>query len=152
MFLYRLCKEEEALKILETKRIATIGRYCINNLKLNTHIYEKNQKYLHFFLEEYAITNLNPSKGKYICTYNLPIYLVDKYQGFGYYRSVFDLDTTVKIPECAIPSQLISFTDLIKIEKIKEYLDFELYLDDIDKYKEVIYPKETNTKIRRKYD
>ena len=150
MLLYRLCKEEEILKILDTKKITTIGKYCTNTHKLNTHVYQRDKKYLHFFLAEYEITNLNSQKGKYICTYDIPKDIVNRYLGFGYYRSNFDLETLKKITECAIPCELISFSNLIKIEKITKYLDFEDYLDDITKYKEMIYSNSSNHKTRKK--
>jgi len=150
MLVYRLCKEDEILKILETKKINIIGRYCSNIHKLNTHIYEKNKKYLHFFLEEHEIINLNPQKGKYICTYDMPKDIIDKNLGIGYYRSIFDLETLKEIKECAIPVELINFSYLLKIEKITKYLELEDYLDDINKYKEIIYPNSSKIKIRRK--
>ena len=150
MLVYRLCKEEEIKTILKTQKIMAIGRYCRNTHKLNTHIYEKDKKYLHFYLEEYEIINLNPKKGNYICTYDIPKDIVYKYLGFGYYRSLFDLETLKKVEESAIPVELISFSNLLKIERIKEYLDIESYLDDINKYKEIIYVDSTNKKIRRK--
>ncbi len=150
MLLYRLCKEAEILKILDTRETNVIGKYCSNNPKLNTHIYHKNKKYIHFFLAEYEITNLNPQKGKYICTYDIPKEIVNKYLGIGYYRSIFDLETLTKIHECAIPCELISFANLIKIERITKDLDFEDYLDDINSFKEKIYPEPLNKKIRRK--
>ena len=150
MLIYRLCKEEEMLKILEAETITAVGRYCHNTRKLNTHVYKRDKKYLHFFLDEYEIINLNPKEGKYICTYDIPKDIVNEYLGYGYYRSIFDLDTLIKIPECAIPTELIRFSNLLKIERIKEYIDIESYLDDINKYKEVIYPKKSNNKIRRK--
>ena len=151
MLVYRLCKEAEVLKILETRKIATIGKYCANIHKLNTHVYKKDKKYLHFFLEEYEITNLNPNKDMYICTYDIPKDIIDSHLGIGYYRSIFDLETLKKINECAIPVELIPFSYLQKIEKITKYLDFEDYLDDINKYKEVIYQNSTKIKIRRKH-
>lgn len=150
MLLYRLCKEEEISKILTTKKITVVGKYCQNTHKLNTHVYQKNQKYLHFFLEEYEIINLNPKKDKYICTYDIPKELVDQYLGFGYYRSIFDLESLNKIKECAIPCELIVFSNLLKVEKIKEYLDIESYLNDINDYKEIIYQRDSIPKIRRK--
>jgi len=150
MLLYRLCKEEEISKILKTEKITTIGRYCKNTHKLNTHIYKKDKKYLHFFLEEYEIINLNPKEGNYICTYDIPENIVNKYLGYGYYRSMFDLETLNKIKECAIPVELINFSNLKKIERIQDYLDIDSYLDDINKYKEIIYPKLSDMKIRRK--
>ena len=150
MLLYRLSKEEEILKILDTRKTDVIGAYCSNNPKLNNHIYQKDKKYLHFFLSEYEITNLNPQKGKYICTYDIPKDIVNAYLGFGYYLSVFDLETSKKITECAIPCELISFQNLIKIEKITKTLDFEDYLDDIREFKETIYELPVTKKVRRK--
>ena len=149
MLLYRLCKEEEIIKILKTERITAVGKYCHNTHKLNTHIYKKDKKYLHFFEEEYEIINLNPQIGKYICTYDIPKDIINDYQGFGYYRSIFDFESLNKVKEYAIPTELISFINLIKIEKIKAYLDLENYLDGIDKYKEIIYEKKYNQNIKR---
>lgn len=149
MLVYRLCKEDEISTILETKNISVVGKYCSNTHRLNNHVYNNNKKYLHFFLEEYEITNLNPYKGNYICTYDIPEYLIEKYLGIGYYRSIFDLETLKKINECAIPSELITFSYLLKIERITKYLEFEDYLDDINKFKEEIYLKKTS-KIKTK--
>ena len=70
MLVYRLCRKDEILKILDTRNIDTIGQQWINTPESNTHIYQKGQKYLHFFLSEYEITNLDPKEGRYICTYS----------------------------------------------------------------------------------
>ena len=148
MLLYRLCKEEEISKILKLQKITAVGRYCHNTHKLNTHVYKKDKKYLHFFLEEYEIINLNPKKDNYICTYDIPEDIVNEHLGFGYYRSIFNLEDLTKIKECAIPIDLIHFSNLLKIEKIKEYIDIEFYLEDIDKYKEIVYINRKNQKSK----
>ena len=140
MVVYRLCSELEYKKILNTMSFDDIGSLCSNNSRLNTHKYKTNQKYLHFFKDLNSIFYLYLKPGLYMCTYDIPDELLEKYVGVGQYLDIVFMRKLENVVEYAIPNNEILFDYLKRIEKVSKYIDYEEYFDD--EYKdslEVVY-------------
>lgn len=125
MNVYRLCNESEINEILNTKSFINTGKICNNNVKLNNHKYKSNQRYLHFFRNKDSLFYLNLKQGTYICIYDIPIELLEKYNGIGYYLDILFMEKLEGITEYAIPSDEIVFNYLQKVDKVINYIDFE---------------------------
>ena len=52
MKVFRLCREEEIKQILKNQSCEKVGSYCSNSEK-NSHNYNEDVKYLHFFVISY---------------------------------------------------------------------------------------------------
>ena len=130
MVVYRLCNELEFQRILNTMAFDDVGCLCSNNSKLNNHKYKTNQKYLHFFKEFSSLFYLYLKPKSYICTYDIPDELLEKYLGVGQYLDIVFMRKLEKAVEYAIPNSEILFEYLKKVEKVSKYIDYEEYLDD----------------------
>lgn len=92
MRVYRCLCEEELNKILNHD-LAEIGNF-FDEKSSNTFKYRKGEKYIHFFksmknCEHIKDFNWFLEGGKFfICTFNIPISLLIKNAGFGYYYPV----------------------------------------------------------------
>lgn len=143
MLVYRLCKEEEVNEILKSKKFKNVGKCFKINNKMNTHKYIENRRYLHFFDQIVNLFHFDTCEEYYICTYDIPKELLDKYRGMGYYLDSFNLKTYEQVVEYAIPSNYISFDYLLKIQEIREDMDVDDYLySDMDNKLITIYEKE----------
>lgn len=128
MLVYRICKELEIRKIFENDSLNDIGKAFINNKKINNHNYEPNKKYLHFFKEYSSVFYLNTESGYYICTFDIPEFILENNAGEGYYLDITNWRNKEKVTEYAIKTEELDFNYLIKIDKITEYIDYEDYL------------------------
>ena len=78
MKVYRVCDKEEIDKILSGVDFKDIGAPGIRYKKepgeidLNTHIYDENEMYMHFFPDFKDLFYLNLEEGRYICLYDIP--------------------------------------------------------------------------------
>ena len=130
MVVYRLCNELELQKILNTTSFDDIGSLCSDNLKMNNHKYQSNQKYLHLFKDFNSLFYLYLKPGLYICTYDIPDEILEKYAGIGKYLDIVFMRKLEDIVEYAIPNSEILFDYLKRIDKVSKYIDYEEYLDD----------------------
>ena len=151
MVVYRLAMQDEIESILDEKDYKNVGRYWENDAHLSTHRYDIHEKYLHFFLSLDSIFYLYTHVGLYICTYDVPDYLVKAYYGTGRYCNMVNHNIIDEVKECAIPSKYICFDNLVKVECIEYLMKYEDYLNG--KYSDltkVVYEKEREKmKIRR---
>ena len=123
MLVYRVCSENEINYIVNNKNFNNIGRniYCglYGKTLANTHKYDELGYYMHFFKEYSSIYLLECNVGEYICTYNIPLCLLNNYCGRGIYNVLVNgLPESFEVFEYAIPSKLISFEYLVSVEKI----------------------------------
>ena len=140
MIVYRICKKKEIDMILNEKNFYNIGKTYEINEKVNTHQYKNNQKYIHFFKNKDSIFYLNITQDMFICTYDIPLYLLVKHYGTGFYLDRFNFTNLEIVKEYAIENELIDFNYLLKIERLVEYIDIENYMyDDISSKIETIY-------------
>ena len=130
MTVYRLCNELEFQKILNTMSFDDIGSLCCNNSKRNNHRYKSNQKYLHFFKDYDSLFYLYLKSGTYICTYDIPDEILEKYVGVGKYLDRMYMKKIESVTEYSIPNAEISFDYLKSIEKISRDIEYEEYIDD----------------------
>ena len=144
MVVYRLCNELEFQKILNTMSFNDIGSLCSYNSKLNNHKYQANQKYLHFFKDYNSLFYLCLKPGSYICAYDIPDNLLEKYVGIGQYLDIIFMRKLENAIEYAIPNDEILFDYLKRIDKVSKYIDYEDYLDgDYKSSLETLYDKQS---------
>lgn len=140
MIVYRVCKNEELQIIFKDNGFTNVG-YNFNDSNLNTHQYSKNNKYLHFFLNKDSIFYLRTLKDRYICIYDIPEEILNKYEGMGYYWDYINYKTLNEVVEYAIEISNIRMEYLKQVSYIKQDLDYEALLEDCDlsEYVDVIY-------------
>ena len=149
MYLYRLCNEEEAKTILETKDFSSLGSNYRNCFK-NNFIYEPDKKYLHFFDSPYNIYFLHTRKNHYICTYDIPEEVLPK-KNTCYNIDFLDYENHGDVDEYVIESNKIIFDYLYDMDKILENIDYEDYLyTDLSKLLETVYDKNRVLKYEKK--
>lgn len=140
MIVYRICKKEEIDKIFHDRSFQNVGKVCERNERTNTHLYVKNKKYMHFFKDKESIFYLETTKDMFICTYDIPNYLLEKHSGVGFYYDMFNFKNLEEVSEYAIESELINYDYLLKVEEILEYIDIEEYMDgDVSSRIKTIY-------------
>ena len=140
MLVYRLCNKEEVDNILNDLGFEKAGSICNINPNVNTHLYDNNKKYLHFFKEKNSIFHLNTVKDMCICIYDIPKELLKQKEGKGYYFDNFSFRDKCIIDEYAIENSLIDFNYLLKIDRIIDSIDIDDYVfDDISNKTEIIY-------------
>jgi len=143
MLVYRLCKEEEIKEILDTRKFKNVGKSFKINASANTHKYIDKEKYLHFFNKKDDVLYFNTPSGYFICTYDIPYKLLDRFNGIGFYFDRVKFRTLEQVIEYAIPINYISFENLVKIEEIKDDIDYDDYLyNNMDNKLITIYEKE----------
>lgn len=128
MLVYRLCKEDEVRVILEKKKYKNVGKCFKINPNANTHKYQESVRYLHFFNKKDSIFYFDTCEGYYVCTYDIPYLLLDNYCGTGFYLDRMKYHTFEQVIEYAIPSNLIQFEYLLKIQEITHDITFDDYL------------------------
>ena len=109
MEVYRLCNEVEYQIIGNTMSFDNIGSIYKNNSKENNHNYHNNQKYIHFFKEYTSLFYLYLKPGLYMCTYDIPDELLEKYVGVGQYLDIVFMRKLENVVEYAIPNNEILF-------------------------------------------
>ena len=147
MKLYRLCDKNEVYTIINDKSFENIGKKFKDNPKKNTHHYNNNKKYLHFFENKDSLIYLNLSSNKYICYYDIPDNIILEKRGFGLYLDYVHFRNIILVPEYAIENEFLKFEYLKKIEVAKCYIDFEDYLDD-ENLSDFVEPIYENTKSK----
>ena len=130
MLVYRICNKEEITNILNNQSFTNIGNRFKVDIKKNHHKYNENIKYMHFFNDYDSVFYLNVTNGYYICTYDIPEDLLEKYKGIGLYLDRIQLIIKECVIEYAIPNTEIKFSYLTKIEKINEYIDFDDFVNN----------------------
>lgn len=140
MIVYRICKRTELQKIFEYNNFTNVG-YNFSILDLNTHNYNKNSKYLHFFKNKESIFYLRTLKDRYICVYDIPEDILNRYKGIGYYLDYINYRILNEVTEYAIENNVIDLKFLKQVGYIKRDIEFEEYLDDCDltDFIEIIY-------------
>ena len=58
MKVFRLCREDEVKQILNSKSFENVGNYCRNSER-NSHNYNEDVRYLHFFKNKSDLLYLN---------------------------------------------------------------------------------------------
>ena len=124
MKIYRLCRENEVKEILTNKSFENIGNYCKNSDK-NTHLYDENTKYIHFFKHENDLLYLNTLENRFICVYDIPEVVLYKYYGEGSYLDYINFRKLNKVEEFALPSEILRFDYLQSINKIIKDIDVD---------------------------
>lgn len=132
MIVYRVCTQEELDRILSGVDYCEIGnKFSVNStISLNTHDYDIDYNYLHFFDELGNIIFLGALKNNYVCYYDIPDDLLEKSKGLGFYQDPEFFFIDAKVPEYAIQSRFIKRNYLIGVDLIKEEMDLGDYLDD----------------------
>ena len=124
MEVFRLCREDEIQQILDNQSFDKVGNFCRNSEK-NSHLYNEEIKYMHFFKKKSDLLYLNTLKGRFICIYNIPRELLSKHFGYGKYLDYIEFSTLNKVEEFAIPSENMRFEYLKSVNKIIKDIDFE---------------------------
>lgn len=118
MRVYRCIKLQEVINKYKNE-----NNKKIENPVLNTHIYESEKEYIHFFrYDEFAKYYFNLGKdGSYerindnyvlFMTANIPKEILDKYKGFGFYDLNYE---EIIMPEYAIPIEEFSSDYIVDI-------------------------------------
>ena len=140
MVVYRVCKKEEIDNILDDKSFMNVGNNfnysCINN-----HSYNKDKKYLHFFLNLDSILYLRTLKDRYICIYDIEDNLLKRNEGIGYYLNYVSYNTLDEVIEYKLENKELNFNNLKQVYYIDKYIDYEDFFDnfDISKIADMIY-------------
>lgn len=129
MIVFRLCKEDEVQQILDKQSFEKAGSLCQNSDK-NSHAYNENVKYMHFFAKKSDLLYLNTLKGRFICEYNIPDTVLANHYGLGKYLDYINFSEMNKVEEFAIPSRDIRFDYLESINKITKDIDYEDMFED----------------------
>ena len=143
MLVYRVCKKEEIDNILSDKSFINVGNNfnysCINN-----HSYNKEKKYLHFFLNLDSILYLRTLKDRYLCIYDIEDNILNKNKGLGYYLNYISYNTLDEVIEYRLENKDINFDNLKQVYYINNYIDYEdlLYNFDILRFTDIIYNTE----------
>lgn len=127
MKVVRLCNKCEVEEILQRRSFEHVGHKCEIDSKKNTHQYLSDKKYMHFFKNEIGILHLSPTKGKYICVYDIPEDILKASEGRGFYYDFINFKTIQEIEEYAISNEEIKFGYLDKVFIIDKDIDFDYY-------------------------
>lgn len=144
MLLYRVCDENELNIILENKLFKDIGGNHYNDPKASTHLYDNSKKYMHFFPRYDSIFYMTTYHfpPMFICTYDIPDEMAKPFEGFGFYsmrvggqeyyeKRKENSELPLKcVNEYAIPSDLVLWDYLVRIQKIKKDLPYYEYLEN----------------------
>lgn len=128
MKVYRLCRQQEIDDILNTKDFSNVGHFCTQDISKNTHKYNANKKYLHFFQDKSSLLYLNTIQDRYICTYDIPKEILKSHIGEGKYLSFINYSNLNSVKEYAIECDLLKFEYLMKADKIIACIDYENHI------------------------
>ena len=147
MLVYRICDKKEVETLLKEKSLENIAsRFRIDG-RLNTHQYDREKKYLHFFGQFGDIFYYDSSKKIYICTYNIVKSILEQSKGHGFYLDRITNQYPQSVIEYAIDSDLISFKNLRRIDKMKRRIFYDDYLEEEYKKKLItVYEKSNGAK------
>lgn len=148
MLVYRICKEKEISQIFNHYNFNEIGQYY-KKTDINNHNYDENELYLHFFIKKDSIFYFNTTNGMYICTYDIPEDILEKYEGIGYYYDYINYRYICNVTEYAVKSREINFDFLERVELIKETIDIEDFLEEyeLNGFLKIIYEKSTPKRL-----
>ena len=149
MLVYRVCSGNEIIKLFNDGNFSNVGNFFKKNT-LNTHNYKSDKKYLHFFQNIESVIYIE-TKGRFLCAYDIPNEILEKYKGFGNYMDVFNFSSLVSILEYAIEVDEMDFEYLESIDRIKSCLEIEDYLKDknFTNFIDPVYKKETKKKVKK---
>lgn len=128
MLVYRFLEESELKNIL-AKQTSSLGNfYDAKDYECNSHKYKKGYKYLHFFKDKNNISYIanfhNNKKAEatfFVATFDIPIWILLKTKGKGFYfASGYDVDY-VSLREYAIPTTSFNPNWLISYVQHKGY-------------------------------
>ena len=143
MLVYRICDKREIFNILRDESFINVGNVFTSEEKINTHTYQDNEKYMHFFSDFDSVFYLNTFKNNFICTYDIPESLLKTNLGLGFYYDRVNYKVLEAVCEYAINHNEINISYLKKIDQIIDYLD---YLDyDYSNKLQTIYNTDANT-------
>jgi hypothetical protein len=137
MIVYRVCEEKEIQSIICNKSLDEVGCTYKSSGRFNNHKYVPNKNYLHFFKEYDGVFYIGVNRGMYICSYDIPDEILERFAGIGYYLDRTFFRKKEMVLEYAIPCELLSIDYLKKVEKVTSYIDFEEYV--YDDYKNKLY-------------
>ena len=125
MKVYRILSSNELKYILDEKT-HLLGASCENFPIYNTHIYNKNKKYMHFFLKQKSLNYFyNLPNYNYECTFNIPISILIRHKGYGFYPSKNESENrgydsiSKKVCEFAIPAEMFNSKWLVSYKKVE---------------------------------
>lgn len=129
MLVYRICSRDEVDYILNTGSFDLIGGFGFQ-YKANNHHYQKvDVYYMHFFLNKDSVLYVNSSKGVFLCTYDIPNDILNKYTSLGDYLDYINYERKIKVIEFAIPSLMIKLEYLKRIDVLTSCIDYKDFLD-----------------------
>lgn len=126
MLVYRVCSQQEVEMIFD-KGIENVGSPN-NGTDVNSHSYQYNVNYLHFFLYKSDILHIKSNKGSCICTYDIPREILDLYCGVGNYMDFINFKERCYAIEFTIPTKELQMTYLKKVDVLLQYIDYEDFL------------------------
>lgn len=127
MKVFRLCNKEEIDKINKCADFNLLGKSYQEDSVKNTHKYDREKRYMHFFKDEISVLFLSPRKGKFICEYDIPDDILKESEGYGNYADFVNFAKILRVPEYAIPSEKMKKEFLKRVYLIKEDLDFDYF-------------------------
>lgn len=156
MLVYRLCSKEEIDRIFKEKDFTNVGTSGKEFIKepgeddLNTHFYESDKMYIHFFPKLVNLFYLYLEKGMYICYYDIPEEILNSYIGKGEYLDFFVHQAHIMVDEFAIESKRINFDYLKQVDLITKDIDIDDYFADesIDDFCKTIYEEGKISSLR----
>ena len=133
MKVYRYLSEDELNKIKEGD-VLSIGGYYYKN-PTNSHRYDENERYLHFFANKknyLYVRDLHYFNNKkcqfYLCEFNIPLRVLIRYAGVGYYvdmpDSGYDVSHVSKL-EFAVPTSKFDGHWLVDYKKVEPFVEEE---------------------------
>lgn len=136
MLVYRICKRDEVDALINNKPL-----------------YGDNDKNINFFREKYNIFCLDVSKDVFVCTYDIPDYLLKNRHDTWLYLDRVCYKSLEKADEYIIDNRFIKFEYLLKVERILEPIDIEEYIyEDISSKMELFYLKKDIANMLCKYN
>jgi len=147
MLVYRICDKEEIDSILKDKSFDNVGSFGSKYIKkqkekgTNNHVYDDNEKYLHFFKDKGSICYMSTKVGRCICIYDIPEDILNESYGIGKYWEYIDFSYLEDVEEYAIKTKYLKFDYLVKVDRVYKYIDAEDYLYDhsLDGHLDPIY-------------
>ena len=130
MLVYRVAHYKEVQNILLFKSFRFVGDYEREYNKSNTHYYEWNKRYLHFFDNLDNINYLHLNEGNCVCTYDIPEDILDKHRGHGIYMDYINFEHAVFVDEYAVPTSKLKYEYLVDIKQLLDCVDYEDYIEN----------------------
>lgn len=142
MKVYRICSKEEINEIFLNTSFLSIGNKFTENKSKNSFDYLPETLYMHFFKNLESILFLDTNSNRCICVYNIPDDILYAHLGYGKYLDFISFKNLLKIEEFAIPSNIIKFDYLEKVDLLASGIDYEEYLsEDFKSFTKQLYKK-----------